>query len=192
MTRAFWLSLTFLAVFTIVWGVFTLGGLDETLAEFAAQGASALLSLLTSVEIRTASSDGVLWFHVAGIERLPVQAALVIVYLPLFVAVIYAATPRFDRRFWLVLGVGVTLIFGLETLTLAARLWDQASSTLGGGAVFRVFQLVLKLSERGLAAVPTFVGALVLWSPAGLRRAASAPAAPDPDAANEAEPAAAK
>lgn len=190
MTRAFWLSVTFLAVFTIVWGLFTLGGLDNVLAAFAAQGASALLSLLTGVEIGTAASDGALWFRVSGIEPFAVQAALVIVYLPLFVAVVWAATPRFDRRFWIVLGVGVTLIFGLETLALTARMWDEARSTLGGGAVFHALQIVLKLSERGLAAVPAFVGALVLWNPASRKRAA--PAAQGAKAADEPTPAASK
>lgn len=165
MSRAFWTSLTFLAVYLLAFGAFVLSGFDHALAEIAARAAALVLWHITGVDVATAAIDGMLWIQVPRIAATQVNASLVIIYFPLFIAVVSVASIR--RRgmlFWSTLAFGAIVIFGLETLALSARIWAYGATVLGGGIVFQLFQFLLYLSDRGLAAIPSFVAALVLWS----------------------------
>ena len=164
MTRAFWLSLTFLGVYALVMGAFILGCIDQLLAGASGSIASGLLATITDSPVYTRLEDGELWIEVARVAPFPVQAALLNIYLPLYIAVVTAAARSYGPQFWVLLVAGVVLLFGIETLALAARLWAHAREALPEHWLFPVFKAFDVLSQRGLAAVPSFVGALLAWS----------------------------
>lgn len=181
MTRAFWLSLTFLSVYAIVFGVFVYGGLDEWLAPISGRIAAGVVAGLTDTPIHTRVEDGALWIRVAGVQPFPVQTALLNLHLPLYIAVVSAAARSYGRRFWALLLGGMAIIFALESLALAARLWSHAESVLPHTALYPLFAAAD--SVLGLPAVPAFIGALLAWNlpPPPAR------AEPDDDAADAGE-----
>jgi len=164
MTRAFWLSLTFLGVFALVLGIFVAGGLDQALAGVSGDLAARIVRSFTGAVLTTFVRERSLWIDLHGYPPVPVQAALLNLHLPLYIAVVTAAARSYGRGFWLLLGGGVLVVYGLDTLGLAARIWTHVSEELPAHGLLPLVKAFDASSQKHVAAVPAFIGALLAWN----------------------------
>ena len=84
--------------------------------------------------------------------------------IPMFIAIVFAATRRFNKRLLTVLGFGVLAIIILDGFVGAAHAWSTISGVVPLTPAYHVLSVFGVWSLGGIFAAPVFVGALLAFT----------------------------
>ncbi len=173
MTRVLWFGARFLVLYALLQSAFMFTPLGELANRMVASAAAGTLSVCMDVE------RGVMW-EVDGRDiriQVPVRAGagwkLAVADLregwytrtiPMFLAIVLAATHTFRRRLYAVLGFGTLGVILLDGLVGAAHAWATMPGAVPFTPAYHVLSVFGVWSLGGFFMAPIFIGAILAFT----------------------------